>query len=75
MNCVSMTRVACCSFIVSAKSSLSGWLVWSCAVLVKSRYFSTQFSSFLIRSVVPGGSGAARCFLGLYVVTKVWSSS
>jgi hypothetical protein len=75
-NCVSMTRLACCSFIVSAKSS-SGNVLYcgACAVLVRSRYFSTRLSSFLMRSAAPGGSGADRCFCGSYVVTNMWSLS
>jgi hypothetical protein len=74
VNCVSMTCLACCSFIVSVKLSSNELSVWGCMVFVKSRYFSTQFSSFLMHSSAPGGNGTNQCFLGLNVVTKVWRS-
>ena len=77
VNCVSRNLLACCSLIVSAKSSLLSWVVvcHNCAVLVKSRYFSTLLSSFLMRLAVPSGSGADLCFCGSNWVTKVWLSS
>ena len=74
-NCVSSNFRACCSFIVSVKSSSSVVMSGRCAVLVRSRCLSTLFSSFLIRPAAPSGSGADLCFLGSYMVTKVWLSS
>ena len=75
VNCVCRTCRACCSFIVSGKSSCSDWLVSGiCAVFVRLRYFSTRFSSVWIHSRAPRGSGAEWCFRGSNVVTKVWSS-
>ena len=73
-NCISSNFHACCSFIVSAKSSSSIVVLGCCAVLVRSRCLSTLFSSFLIRSAAPSSSGADLCFLGSYMVTKVWLS-
>ena len=48
VNCVSNTFHACCSLTVSMKSSSYSRVFGCCrcAVLVKSRYFSTLLSSF-----------------------------
>ena len=50
-------------------------MIGICMVFVRSRYFSTLFSSFLMRSAAPSGNGADLCFLWSKVVTKVWFSS